>query len=73
MPLCEALSSRRGRRPHHAHKDRVGIWDILRLTTGPTSPISSIAVARGRPREKFADETVIKGLALDRDDEEEEE
>src|ERR1700752_1996866 len=28
MPLCEALSSRRGRRPHHAQKDRVGTWDI---------------------------------------------
>src|SRR3954464_12708469 len=28
MPLCEALSSRRGRGPHHAHKDRVGTWDI---------------------------------------------
>src|SRR5262245_51520309 len=34
MPLCEALSSRRGRGPHHAHKDRVGTWDIPRLTTG---------------------------------------
>jgi hypothetical protein len=28
MPLCEALSSRRGLGPHHAHKDRVGTWDI---------------------------------------------
>src|SRR6516162_682827 len=34
MPPCEALSSRRGRGPHHAHKDRVGTWDIPRLTTG---------------------------------------
>ncbi len=33
MPVCEALSSRRGRRPHQAHKDRVGTWDILRLTS----------------------------------------
>jgi hypothetical protein len=31
MPLCEALSSRRGLGPHHAHKDRVGTWDISRL------------------------------------------
>jgi hypothetical protein len=31
MPLCEALSSCRGLRPHHAHKDRVGSWDISRL------------------------------------------
>ena len=28
MPLCEALSSRRGRGPHHAQKDRVGTWEI---------------------------------------------
>src|SRR6266478_766500 len=25
---CKALSSRRGRGPHHAQKDRVGSWDI---------------------------------------------
>src|SRR6266568_5054479 len=31
MPLCEALSSRRDRGPHHVHKDRVGTWDISRL------------------------------------------
>jgi hypothetical protein len=31
MPLCEALPSRRGRRAHHAQKDRVGTWDIPRL------------------------------------------
>src|SRR5262249_38388743 len=31
MPLCEALSSRRGRRAHHAQKDRVGTWEIPRL------------------------------------------
>ena len=31
-PLCEALLSRRGQGPHHAHKDRVGTWDISRLT-----------------------------------------
>src|SRR6266536_5051668 len=34
MPLCEALSSRRGRGPHHAHKDRVGTWELSCLTTG---------------------------------------
>src|SRR5258708_12951242 len=33
MPLCEALSSRRGRGPHHAQIDRVGTWDI----SGPTA------------------------------------
>src|ERR1700738_1414650 len=31
MPLCEALSSRRGQGPHHAQMDRVGTWDISRL------------------------------------------
>src|SRR5438067_3097679 len=34
MPLCEALPSRRGRGPHHAHKDRVGTWELSCLTTG---------------------------------------
>src|SRR6516162_7683860 len=34
MPSSEALSSRRGRGPHHAQKDRVGSWEIPRLTTG---------------------------------------
>src|SRR3989442_14483272 len=34
MPLCEALSSRRGRGPHHAQKDRVGTWELSCLTTG---------------------------------------
>ena len=33
MPLCEALSSRRGRGPYHAQIDRVGTWDI----SGPTA------------------------------------
>src|SRR6266516_710300 len=32
MPLCKALSSRRGRRAHHAQKDRVGTCEIPRLT-----------------------------------------
>src|SRR5260370_13854301 len=31
MPICEALTSRRGRGPHHAQMDRVGTWDIPRL------------------------------------------
>src|SRR5882724_6301663 len=34
MPSCEALSSRRGRGPHHVHKERVGTWEISCLTTG---------------------------------------
>src|SRR6266478_4660044 len=34
MPLCEALSSCRGRGPHHVHKDRVGTWELSCPTTG---------------------------------------
>src|SRR5258708_31386019 len=34
MLLCEALSSCRGRGPHHVHKDRVGTWELSCLTTG---------------------------------------
>jgi hypothetical protein len=49
MPLCEALSSRRGRRPHHAHKDRVGTWDIPRLTSDENELVR-IGKARSRSR-----------------------
>src|ERR1700746_3163271 len=59
MPLCEALSSRRGRRPHHAHKDRVGTWDIPRLTSdAPGVSVSQALerirqVAKERKKERF--------------------
>src|SRR5260221_7203434 len=46
MPLCEALSSRRGRRPHHAQTDRVGTWELSCLTTGPV-PTWSASGRRG--------------------------
>src|SRR5713101_3139163 len=46
MPPCEALSSCRGRGPHHAQKDRVGTWDVPRLTTGLV-PIWSASGRRG--------------------------
>ena len=49
MPLCEALLSRRGRRPHHAHKDRVGTWDIPRLTSDENGLVR-IGKARSRSR-----------------------
>src|SRR6266540_3901209 len=38
MPLREALSSRRGRGPHHAQKDRDGTWEVPRLTTALCRP-----------------------------------
>jgi hypothetical protein len=41
MPRCGALSSRRGRGPHHAQTDRVGTWDIPRLTSDGFSAITS--------------------------------
>src|SRR3984893_3931681 len=31
VPICEALTSCRGQRAHHAQMDRVGTWDIPRL------------------------------------------
>ncbi len=31
-PLCEGLTLSRGRRPHHAQRERVGTWEISRLT-----------------------------------------
>jgi hypothetical protein len=43
---CEALSSRRGRGPHHVHKDRVGTWEISCLTTGHV-PTWSASARRG--------------------------
>src|SRR5712691_8593459 len=46
MPLCEALPPCRGRRAHHAQKDRVGTWDVPRLTTGLV-PIWSASGRRG--------------------------
>jgi hypothetical protein len=46
MPSCEALSSRRGRRAHHAQKDRVGTWDISCPTTG-NMPTWSASGRRG--------------------------
>src|SRR5215471_4175389 len=46
MPVCEALSSRRGLGPHHAQMDRVGSWDISCLATGHV-PTWSASERRG--------------------------
>ena len=51
MPLCEALSSRRGQRPHHAPKDRVGTWDISWLAAG-VSFVLGAAVRIGKVRSR---------------------
>ena len=47
--ICETLSTRRGRRAHHAHKDRVGTWDIPRLTSDENGLVR-IGKARSRSR-----------------------
>src|SRR6266481_10087258 len=59
MPLCEALSSRRGRGPHHAQKDRVGTWELSCLTTGHVPTWS----ASGR-RGVVADDARAREVAL---------
>src|SRR6266704_1424818 len=59
MPLCEALPSRRGRGPHHAHKDRVGTWELSCLTTGHVPTWS----ASGR-RGVVADDARAREVAL---------
>jgi hypothetical protein len=46
MPSCEALWSRRGLGPHHAHKDRVGTWGYLLTAAAPTTSILCVE-ARG--------------------------
>src|ERR1700732_4439521 len=48
MPLCEALSSRRGRGPHHAQIDRVGTWDI----SGPTAGGAAVRIGKARSRSR---------------------
>jgi hypothetical protein len=42
-------SSRRGRGPHHAHKDRVGSWDISYLAA---ERVSSRAARIGKARSR---------------------
>jgi hypothetical protein len=45
------VSSCRGRGPHHAHKDRVGSWDISCLAAG-IERVSSTAVRVGKARSR---------------------
>jgi hypothetical protein len=44
------VSSRRGRGPHHVHKDRVGTWDISCLAVVVEWCVLSSAVRIGKAR-----------------------
>src|SRR4030081_3496659 len=60
MPSCEALSFRRGRAPHHAHKDRVR--NLGYLASGRVR--GTVRIGNGRPyrdRRKFI--TLLGGTA----------
>ena len=46
-----SVSSRRGLGPHHAHKDRVGSWDISCLAAG-TDKVLRTAVRIGKARSR---------------------
>jgi hypothetical protein len=59
MPLCEALTSCRGLRAHHAQKDRVGTWDIPRLAVSCSRRRS----ASGR-RKAVADDARAREVGL---------
>src|SRR5271170_5397973 len=37
-PICEALPSCRGLRARHAQKERIGSWEVPRLTSGNVTP-----------------------------------
>ncbi len=45
-------SSRRGRGPHHVHKDRVGNWDISCLAAVVEWGVPSTAVRIGKARSR---------------------
>jgi hypothetical protein len=47
------VSFRRGRGPHHAHKDRVGSWEISCLTAGVERVLSTAArIGKARSRSR---------------------
>ena len=53
MPLCEALSSRRGRRPHHVQRDRIGSWEISGLAVGvELVPSAMVRIGKVRSRSR---------------------
>ena len=47
-PLCEVLPPCRGRRAHHVQKERVGNWEIPRLTTGRDADLVRIGKVTSR-------------------------
>jgi hypothetical protein len=46
------VSSRRGRGPHHVHKDRVGTWDISYLAVVVEWCVLGTAVRVGKARSR---------------------
>ena len=42
VPFCEGLTLRRGRRPHHVQRERIGTWET---SSGPRSPWRSRTLA----------------------------
>jgi len=46
--ICETLSTRRGRRAHHAQMDRVGTWEIPLAVR----PLFALAVRIGKARSR---------------------
>ena len=50
MPLCEALSFRRGQRAHHAQMDRVGSWEVSCLAAIMAGSSNSRAVWEAQER-----------------------
>ena len=45
------VSSRRGRGPHHAQKDRVGSWEIPRLAVNCMS-VQAVRIGKARSRSR---------------------
>ena len=52
MPLCEALSFRRGQRAHHAQMDRVGSWEVSCLAAAVVWRVQSTTVRIGEARSR---------------------
>ena len=48
--ICETLSTRRGRRAHHAQMDRVGTWEIP--LTGRQWFVLSVRIGKARSRSR---------------------
>jgi len=48
------VSSRRGRGPHHVHKDRIGNWEVSRLAAGVEwVPSTAVRIGKARSRSRW--------------------